>query len=77
MLSIIKIPEHGDSILASGSSKRTIGGDRYRVDVTSVAVVVCPKLALGELPNLANSSVYAENTQVTKWEGVRDLGDNF
>lgn len=55
VLSVIEIPEHGNAILATRGSKRAIGGDRDRVDVASVAVVVCPELALGELPDLAKS----------------------
>jgi len=52
VLALVQIPEHGDTILATRSSKRTIGGDRNGVDVTGVAVVVGLQLELRELPDL-------------------------
>lgn len=52
MLALVKIPEHGDSVFATRSSKRTVRGHRNCVDVSSVAVVVCLQLELRKLPNL-------------------------
>ena len=40
MFTLVKIPEHGDPVLAAGGGEGTIGGDRDSVDVASVAVVV-------------------------------------
>lgn len=54
MLAIVQVPKHGDTILASGSSERSIGRDSEGVDVTSVAKVVGLELALVELPDLRN-----------------------
>ena len=55
MLAVVEVPEHGDAVLASRGSKRTIGGDGESVDVAGVAVVVGLQLALGELPDLTKS----------------------
>ena len=52
VLALVQIPEHGDTILATRSSERTIRGDRNGVDVTGVAVVVGLQLEFRELPNL-------------------------
>ena len=52
VLALVKVPEHGDAVLAAGRSKRTIGGDGDGVDVAGVAVVVGLELELGELPHL-------------------------
>jgi hypothetical protein len=52
VLSVVKIPEHGDAVLATRGCEGAIGGDRDRVDVTGVAVVICPELALGQFPDL-------------------------
>jgi hypothetical protein len=56
VLALIEIPKHGDSVLATGSSKRTIGRDRDGVNVPGVAVVVSLELELLELPHLVKSS---------------------
>ena len=55
MLALVEVPEHGDSIFASGGSERTIGGNGYGVDVAGVAVVVGLELELGQLPNLTTT----------------------
>jgi len=55
VLSVVEVPKHGDTVLSSGGSERTIGGDRDGVDVTGVSVVVGSELALGELPDLINT----------------------
>lgn len=40
MLALIQIPQHGDTVLATGSGKRAVGRDRDGVDVASVAIVI-------------------------------------
>ena len=52
VFAVVQVPEHGDAILASGSSERAVGGDGDGVNVAGMAVVVCAQLAFGELPNL-------------------------
>jgi hypothetical protein len=52
VLGLVKIPEHGGTVLATGGAQRTVGGDSDSVDVTGVTDVVSLELAGGELPNL-------------------------
>jgi hypothetical protein len=52
VLALVEIPEHGDTVLSTGSSERTVGGDSDGVDVAGVAVVVGLQLELGEFPDL-------------------------
>ena len=52
VLALVKVPKHGDTVLAAGGSKRTIGRDGDGVDVASVAVVVGLQLELREFPDL-------------------------
>lgn len=52
VLGLVKIPEHGGSVLATGGAERAIGGDGDGVDVASVADVVGLDAARGEFPNL-------------------------
>lgn len=52
VLGLVKIPEHGRSVLATGSAERAVGGDGDGVDVAGVADVVGLQLAGGELPDL-------------------------
>ena len=52
VLALVEVPEHGDTVLATGGSERTVGGDGDSVDVSSVAVVVGLQLELGEFPDL-------------------------
>lgn len=40
VLSVGELPEHGDTVLSTGSTERSIWGDGDGVDVTSVTVVV-------------------------------------
>lgn len=54
VLGLVEIPEHGSTVLATGSAERAVGGDGDGVDVTSVANVVSLQLAAGEFPNLFN-----------------------
>jgi hypothetical protein len=52
VLGLVKIPEHGGSVLATGGAERSIWGDGDGVDVTGVADVVGLETAGRELPNL-------------------------
>ncbi len=45
MFRVVQVPEHGSSVLSSGGTERTIGGDGDCVDVSSVSVVVSAELA--------------------------------
>jgi hypothetical protein len=56
VLGLVKIPEHGGTVLATGGTQRTVGGDGDSVNVASVTDVVSLELAGGELPNLFSSS---------------------
>jgi hypothetical protein len=47
-LSLVEVPEHGSSVLASGGAERSIGGDADSVEVSSVPDQVVAKLAVGE-----------------------------
>lgn len=55
MFALVQVPEHGDTILATGSGQGTVGRDGKGVDVSSVSVVVGLELALGQLPDLAGA----------------------
>ena len=52
VLALVEVPEHGDTVLATGGREGTVGGDRDGVDVTRVAVVVGLELELREFPDL-------------------------
>jgi hypothetical protein len=52
VFALVQVPEHGDSVLSTGSGQRTVGRDREGVDVSGVSVVVGLELALGQLPDL-------------------------
>jgi len=52
MLSIVKIPEHDNTVLTSGSTERTIRGDGNSVNITVVTNEVGTELHLGKIPNL-------------------------
>lgn len=56
MLLIMKIPEHGLGVLASGSTQRTIRRDGDSVQVSSVLIVSCLQLAVSKVPDLQNQS---------------------
>lgn len=57
VLGLVKVPEHGGTVLAAGSAEGTIGRDGDGVDVTGVTDVVSLELAVGQLPNLFIRSV--------------------
>jgi len=52
VFALVEVPKHGDTVLATGCSQRTIRGDGDGVDVTSVAVMVSLQLELRKFPNL-------------------------
>jgi len=52
VLALVKIPEHGSTVLATGGTEGSVGGDGDGVDVASVSDVVGLELAGRELPNL-------------------------
>jgi hypothetical protein len=52
VLGLVKVPQHGGTVLAAGGTQRSIGGDGDGVDVAGVADVVSLQLAGGELPDL-------------------------
>jgi hypothetical protein len=54
VLAFVEVPEHGDTVLTTGSAEGTIGGDGDSGDETSVTVVVGLELALGDVPDLSN-----------------------
>lgn len=55
VLGLVKVPQHGGTVLAAGGTQRSIGGDGDGVDVAGVADVVGLQLAGGELPDLTAS----------------------
>ena len=54
VLRLVKIPEHGSTVLTTGGAERSIGGDGDGVDVAGVANVVGLELAGREFPNLTD-----------------------
>jgi len=52
VLSFVEVPEHGSSVLSSGSAEGTIRGDGDGVDVVSVTGEVGAELAVGQVPDL-------------------------
>jgi hypothetical protein len=50
--SLAQVPEHGNSVLASGSAQRSIRSNGDAVDVTSVSLEVVGELEGLEVPNL-------------------------
>ena len=52
VLGLVKIPEHGGTVLTTGGAEGAVGGDGDGVDVAGVTNVVSLELAGGELPNL-------------------------
>ena len=54
VLGFVKIPQHGGSILSTGSAERSVGRDSDSVDVTSVADVVGLQSARRKLPDLVD-----------------------
>ena len=57
VLRLVEVPEHGGSVLATGSAQGAIGGDGDGVDVTGVTDVVGLETAGRELPNLVRVSL--------------------
>ena len=52
VLALVKVPEHGDTILATGGSERAIWRYRDGIDVARVAIVIGLQLELLEFPDL-------------------------
>lgn len=52
VLGLVKVPQHGSTILATRGAQGSIGGDGDGVDVAGVADVISLQLAGGELPDL-------------------------
>lgn len=52
VLALVQVPEHGGTVLTTGSAEGTVGGDGDGVDVAGVTDVVGLDTASGELPNL-------------------------
>lgn len=52
MLAVVQVPEHGDTVLATGSGQGSVGGDGEGVDVAGVTEVVGLELASVEFPDL-------------------------
>jgi len=52
VLGLVEIPEHGDTVLATGGAEGSIGGDGDGVDVTGVTDVIGLEAAGSELRNL-------------------------
>lgn len=52
VLGLVKVPEHGGAVLATGGAEGSIGGDGDGVDVAGVTDVVGLETAGSELPNL-------------------------
>jgi hypothetical protein len=52
VLGLVQVPEHGGSVLATGSAERAIGRDGDGVDVAGVADVVSLNAAGSEFPDL-------------------------
>lgn len=54
VLGLVKIPQHGGTVLATGGAQGSIGGDGDGVDVAGVTDVVSLQTAGSELPDLYN-----------------------
>lgn len=52
MFALIEVPQHGDTVFATGCRQGAVWRNRDSIDVTSVAVVVSLQLELGEFPDL-------------------------
>jgi len=78
MLSLVKVPEHGDSVLASRSAKRTVRGNGDGVNVSVVTVVVGPQLAVSKVPDLNNLvPTSGNNDGVSGVGGEANAGNPF
>jgi len=52
VLALLEIPQHGNSVLSSGSAERSIRGDGDGVQISSVSDEVGAELAVGQVPDL-------------------------
>ena len=52
MLALVQVPEHGETVFATGSAQGTVGGDGDGVEVSSVANVVGLQATVGQVPDL-------------------------
>ena len=52
VFALIEVPQHGDTVFATGCRQGAVWRNRDSIDVTSVAVVVSLQLELGEFPDL-------------------------
>lgn len=59
VLGLVKVPEHGGTVLATGSAEGTVRGDGDGVDVAGVANVVGLNAAGSELPDLMSKESLA------------------
>ena len=56
VLGLVEIPQHGGTVFAAGSAERSVRGDGYGVDVSSVANMVGLDAAGGEFPDLVSET---------------------
>jgi len=63
VLALLEIPEHGNSVLSSGSAERTIRGDGDGVQISSVSDEVGAELAVTQVPDLDELVPTARNNQ--------------
>lgn len=54
VLRLVQVPQHGGSVLSTGSAEGSVWGDGDGVDVTGVSDVVGLQSARAELPDLKN-----------------------
>lgn len=59
VLGLVKVPEHGGTVLATGGAEGSVGGDGDGVDVSGVTDVVGLETARSELPNLDANQMLA------------------
>jgi len=67
-LSLVQVPKHSSSVLSSGSTKGSIWGNTYSVEVSSVSNEVVAKLAVGQRPTLYKS---VPSTRDDEWNLYR------
>jgi len=70
VLGLVQVPEHGGSVLTTGSAEGAIGGDGNGVDITGVADVVGLDAARSQFPNLWNISLWLPTNISTQRVGV-------
>jgi hypothetical protein len=56
VLGLVQVPQHGGTVLATGSAEGSVGGDGDSVDVAGVTDVVGLQAAGSELPDLDRGS---------------------